>query len=35
MSTKIFNNGRIKRADYDTASKQLDLLRGNKNILAS
>jgi KTSC domain len=34
MPTKIFNNGRIKKADYDTASKQLDLHWDNKNILA-
>jgi len=34
MPTRIFTSGRIKKADYDTASQQLDLHWDNKNVLA-
>jgi hypothetical protein len=34
MPTKNFSNGRIRKADYDTASHQLDLHFDNKSILA-
>ena len=34
MPTKIFTSGRIRRADYDTASQQLDLHWDNKTVLA-
>ncbi len=34
MLTKAFNNGRIRKAVYDTASQQLDLHWDNKSILA-
>jgi hypothetical protein len=33
MLTKVFTGGRIKKADYDPASRQLDLHRENKSIL--
>lgn len=34
MPTKTFTSGRIRRADYDTASRQLDLHWDNKTVLA-
>ena len=34
MPTQTFSGGRIRRADYDTASQQLDLHFDNKSILA-
>ncbi|MES2951762.1 MAG: KTSC domain-containing protein [Pseudomonadota bacterium] len=34
MSTKTFSGGRIRKAEYDPASQQLDLLFDNKTILA-
>lgn len=34
MPTKTFTSGRIKKADYNTASRQLDLHWGNKTVLA-
>jgi hypothetical protein len=34
MPTKLFTTGRIRKADYDTASKQLDLHWDNKTVLA-
>lgn len=34
MPTKIFTGGRIRQADYDPASQQLDLLWDNQTILA-
>ena len=34
MSTKAFTTGRIKKADYDPASKLLELHWDNKSILA-
>jgi len=34
MPTKIFTTGRIRRADYDTSSRQLDLHWDNKTVLA-
>lgn len=34
MQTKTFSGGRIKKAAYDPASQQLDLLFDNKTILA-
>jgi len=34
MQTKNFSNGRIRRADYDTESRQLDLHWDNKTVLA-
>ena len=34
MPTKTFSSGRIRRADYDTASQQLDLQWDNKTVLA-
>ena len=34
MPTKTFTSGRIRRADYDTASQQLDLHWDNKTVLA-
>ena len=34
MQTRNFNSSRIRRADYDTASQQLDLHFDNKSILA-
>ena len=34
MLTKVFTSGRIKKAEYDPASRQLDLHWENKSILA-
>ena len=34
MPTKTFTSGRIRRADYDAASQQLDLHWDNKTVLA-
>ncbi len=34
MPTKTFTSGRIRKADYDTASRQLDLHWDNKSVLA-
>ena len=34
MATKVFTSGRIRKAEYDPASKQLDLLWENKSVLA-
>ena len=34
MHTKIFPSGRIRKADYDPASHQLDLHWDNKTVLA-
>lgn len=34
MPTKTFTSGRIRKADYDSASQQLDLHWDNKTILA-
>lgn len=34
MPTKVFTSGRIRRAVYDTASRQLDLHWENKSVLA-
>ena len=34
MQTKTFTSGRIRKADYDPASQQLDLHWDNKTILA-
>lgn len=34
MPTKTFTSGRIKKADYDTASRQLDLHWDNKTVVA-
>ena len=34
MPTKTFTSGRIKKADYDPASRQLDLHWDNKTVLA-
>jgi len=34
MPSKTFTSGRIRRADYDTASQQLDLHWDNKSVLA-
>jgi hypothetical protein len=34
MSTKVFTSGRIRRADYDPASQQLELHWDNKSVLA-
>ena len=34
MPTTTFTHGRIRRADYDPASRQLDLHWDNKTILA-
>jgi len=34
MLTKVFTGGRIRKAEYDTASHQLDLHWDNKSILA-
>jgi hypothetical protein len=33
MPTKLFTTGRIKKADYDSASQQLELHWDNKSIL--
>jgi hypothetical protein len=34
MPTKLFTSGRIRKADYDPATRQLDLHWDNKSILA-
>jgi hypothetical protein len=34
MPTKLFTSGRIRKADYDPASRQLDLHWDNKSVLA-
>jgi hypothetical protein len=34
MPTKTFTSGRIRKADYDPASRQLDLHWDNKSVLA-
>jgi len=34
MPSKTFTSGRIKKADYDTATRQLDLHWDNKSVLA-
>ena len=34
MPEKVFSGGRIRRAVYDTASRQLDLHWDNKSVLA-
>jgi len=34
MPTKIFTTGRIRRAEYDPVSRQLDLHWDNKTVLA-
>lgn len=34
MSTKTFTSGRIRKADYDPESRQLDLHWDNKSVLA-
>jgi hypothetical protein len=34
MPTKVFTSGRIRKAHYDNASRQLDLHWDNKSILA-
>ena len=34
MPTKTFTSGRIKKADYDPATRQLDLHLDNRTILA-
>lgn len=34
MPTKTFTSGRIRRADYDTTSRQLELHWDNKTVLA-
>ncbi|MEO8653275.1 MAG: KTSC domain-containing protein [Ramlibacter sp.] len=34
MPTKIFTGGRIRKAHYDSTSRQLDLHWDNKSILA-
>jgi hypothetical protein len=34
MPTKVFTSGRIRKAEYDPASQQLDLHWDNKSILA-
>ena len=34
MPTKTFSGGRIRKADYDPASRQLDLYWDNKSVLA-
>lgn len=34
MPTKNFTSGRIRRADYDTASRQLDLHWDDKKVMA-
>ena len=34
MPTKTFTSGRIRRADYDAASGQLDLHWDNQSVLA-
>lgn len=34
MSTKVFSSGRIRKADYDAASRQLDLHWDNGSVTA-
>lgn len=34
MVTKVFTGGRIRKAEYDTASRQLDLYWDNKSVTA-
>ena len=34
MPTKVFTSGRIRKADYDSASRQLDLHWDNKSVTA-
>jgi len=34
MPTKLFTSGRIRKAEYDPASSQLDLHWDNKSVLA-
>jgi hypothetical protein len=34
MPTKLFTSGRIRKAEYDRASRQLDLHWENKSVLA-
>lgn len=34
MPSKTFTSGRIRRADYDSNSRQLDLLWDNQRVLA-
>ena len=34
MPTKKFTSGRIRKADYDSASRQLDLHWDNQSVLA-
>jgi hypothetical protein len=34
MPSKTFTIGRIKKADYDTATRQLDIHWDNKSVLA-
>lgn len=34
MPTKVFTSGRIRRAEYDAATRQLDLHWENKSVLA-
>jgi hypothetical protein len=34
MPTKTFTSGRIRKADYDTSSRQLDLHFDNRSIVA-
>ena len=34
MPTKTFTSGRIRKADWDSASQQLDLHWDNKSVLA-
>jgi hypothetical protein len=34
MPTKLFTSGRIRKAEYDTESRQLDLHWDNKSVLA-
>jgi hypothetical protein len=34
MPTRVFTSGRIRKAEYDSASQQLDLHWDNKSVLA-
>lgn len=34
MPTKVFTSGRIRKADYDPATRQLDLHWENQSVLA-
>ncbi len=34
MPTRVFTSGRIRKAEYDTASRQLDLHWDNRSVLA-